>query len=1050
MADKKSRLAEIYKSEKATGGGLTSTLGKRFKEKFDPRQMFNQQGFMAALLPSIFKAYKAPSLSSKLSPALSPTASSGVGGLSNEKLDILIAQSKDIKINSTIVAKNSMSNAAMARDMNLMRQNIFQLVKLNKGKPTNKADMFFKHASDRDKEYKSKFKKESKVANNTAPTKTGDTGKSEGLLGLGGALGGALSGLSKGIGIASKLGGLGLGLAAFLTALGGAAWAIDKLGGMSGLKDVLTNLAEGLGAFSGGSLVALGALFAGSMLFGGGTKGLNIAVVGVGIAGFLTALGGAAFAIDAMGGSGGIKTMLTDLAEGLGAFSDGSLIALGSLFAGSALFGMVPGGAKGAVLGIAAVGLGIGAFLTALGGAAALIDAMGGSGGIKTMLTDLAEGLGAFSDGSLVALGSLFAAGAIFGATGLAGPAALGIGAIGVGIGAFLLGLSGAAAIINLFGGGPKLKELLVNLAEGLGAFSNIDAGNLLKIAGTLPLFGASMLAFFGAAGIGGIVQSLAGGMKGLIDFIFGNEKKSPMQKLSEDLQLFQNINGDNLSKIGQGMKDLASGMLGLAKLTDEDLAKVNKAAAIAKSTGGVNAAGATQPPSTSAPGAKYNPAADSQAANTPVTSTAVKNPESELPPSTLSLKSTPKYNPAADSQAANTPAPTSTSTPGAKYNPAADSQAANTPVPTSTSAPQPPTTSPTKSSTTPITTGSGGAAFGMYPKPGGIQSDLMAAFAQEGITDEKTQIALLANIKKESGFKPISENLNYTSTARLKEVFPSKTKNLSDEELKKYTNNPEGLAELVYGGRMGNTEPGDGFKYRGRGFIQLTGKNNYASMGAALNLPLVDNPDLANDPVVAARIAARYIKDANLRKSFNTQEEANRAVTQSIGGRNLNLDSGYGATLLSKVNSYAGDISLASSGTSLPNQSAAASNAPSSATTLAAASNAPSSATTLAAAPNAPSLSNQSAATLIPNAPSLSNQSAATLIPNAPSSATTLAAATTAVSQEKMILASAAPVVNNVTNNNVNNSTSGGGSSTSTASVYDDLFTKLVGRALA
>ena len=154
MADKKSRLAEIYKSEKATGGGLTSTLGKRFKEKFDPRQMFNQQGFMAALLPSIFKAYKAPTSSSKLSPT------SGVGdiGMLDKKLDILIAQSKDIKINSTIVAINSMPLPAMARDMNLMRQNIFKLVKLNKEKPTNKADMFFKRAGDRDKEYKSKFK----------------------------------------------------------------------------------------------------------------------------------------------------------------------------------------------------------------------------------------------------------------------------------------------------------------------------------------------------------------------------------------------------------------------------------------------------------------------------------------------------------------------------------------------------------------------------------------------------------------------------------------------------------------------------------------------------------------------------------------------------------------------------------------------------------------------------------------------------------------------------------------------------------------------------
>jgi hypothetical protein len=108
-----------------------------------------------------------------------------------------------------------------------------------------------------------------------------------------------------------------------------------------------------------------------------------------------------------------------------------------------------------------------------------------------------------------------------------------------------------------------------------------------------------------------------------------------------------------------------------------------------------------------------------------------------------------------------------------------------------------------------------------------------------------------------------------------------------------------------------------------------------------------------------------------------------------------------------------------------------------------------PSSGTVVASA-STPSSANQSVASLVPNAPSSANQSVASLVPNAPSSATTLAAATTAVSQEKMTLASAAPVVNNVTNNNVNNSTSGGGSSTSTASVYDDLFTKLVQRALA
>ena len=59
MADKQSRLAEIYKAEKERGGGVLSTLGKRAKEKFDPRQMFNQKGFAAAALPSLFKSYDA-------------------------------------------------------------------------------------------------------------------------------------------------------------------------------------------------------------------------------------------------------------------------------------------------------------------------------------------------------------------------------------------------------------------------------------------------------------------------------------------------------------------------------------------------------------------------------------------------------------------------------------------------------------------------------------------------------------------------------------------------------------------------------------------------------------------------------------------------------------------------------------------------------------------------------------------------------------------------------------------------------------------------------
>lgn len=68
-----------------------------------------------------------------------------------------------------------------------------------------------------------------------------------------------------------------------------------------------------------------------------------------------------------------------------------------------------------------------------------------------------------------------------------------------------------------------------------------------------------------------------------------------------------------------------------------------------------------------------------------------------------------------------------------------------------------------------------------------------------------------------------------------------------------------EHLAELMYGGRMGNTQPGDGDKYHGRGYIQLTGKTQYEAAGQALGLPLVDEPKRASEPENARKIALWY-----------------------------------------------------------------------------------------------------------------------------------------------------------------------------------------------
>ena len=119
-------------------------------------------------------------------------------------------------------------------------------------------------------------------------------------------------------------------------------------------------------------------------------------------------------------------------------------------------------------------------------------------------------------------------------------------------------------------------------------------------------------------------------------------------------------------------------------------------------------------------------------------------------------------------------------------------------------------------------------------------------------------------------------------------------------------------MAELVYGmndriGKsMGNTEPGDGWKYRGRGFIQITGKNNYARYGKMIGVDLISNPDQANDPAVAAKLASAFVMTGlKGKQDFSDQKTANRAVTQTIGGAGLGLDKGYGAEILAKVDKY-------------------------------------------------------------------------------------------------------------------------------------------------
>lgn len=85
----------------------------------------------------------------------------------------------------------------------------------------------------------------------------------------------------------------------------------------------------------------------------------------------------------------------------------------------------------------------------------------------------------------------------------------------------------------------------------------------------------------------------------------------------------------------------------------------------------------------------------------------------------------------------------------------------------------------------------------------------------------------------------------------------------------------------------LGNTEVGDGQKYIGRGFIQITGKDNYQRAGQALNLPLVDNPELAERPDIAAQIAVWFWKNRVASKvtDFSNTEAATKPINSGLRG---------------------------------------------------------------------------------------------------------------------------------------------------------------------
>lgn len=158
----------------------------------------------------------------------------------------------------------------------------------------------------------------------------------------------------------------------------------------------------------------------------------------------------------------------------------------------------------------------------------------------------------------------------------------------------------------------------------------------------------------------------------------------------------------------------------------------------------------------------------------------------------------------------------------------------------------------------------------------------LSAAMQEFGITTPVRRAAFLAQLAHESReLTAVSENLNYSAEGLLK-TFP---KYFTPETAKDYAKKPQQIANIVYSNRMGNGSPasGDGWLYRGRGPIQLTGRENYRRAEAALGCALELHPDLASDPVIGARIAAWFWASKGLNEKSDKGDFV--AITKTING---------------------------------------------------------------------------------------------------------------------------------------------------------------------
>jgi putative chitinase len=189
------------------------------------------------------------------------------------------------------------------------------------------------------------------------------------------------------------------------------------------------------------------------------------------------------------------------------------------------------------------------------------------------------------------------------------------------------------------------------------------------------------------------------------------------------------------------------------------------------------------------------------------------------------------------------------------------------------------------------LTTAQFSKLFPNCKDPAGWVDAMNEVFPKYGIDTPKRIASFVAQCGHESGgWRVFSENLNYSAKsldAVFGKYFVRAGRNAED-----YARQPEKIANVVYANRMdnGDADSGDGWKYRGRGPIQLTGKANYSAFAADMDVDVIDNPDLVSEDKEVALMSAIWFWNKNKLNQYADSDDI-KTMTKRINGGYIGLE---------------------------------------------------------------------------------------------------------------------------------------------------------------